>query len=174
MIVRFEVDAFISPVDSSADNIEVRNNLRVPDPPTSSFRPAGTPPAGNKKPPTILRGGTVVPQSSLIEVKSHSVNSATKNKWADIYPQLYLSQISWLYTAIHSDGQFHTLRKTQLGSPVLADVVEKSKARFLRLRLALQIIKDMVIESGVQGRLSFVLENRELRVFGRTSQANFH
>jgi hypothetical protein len=54
----------------------------------------------------------------------------------------------------------------------LTGVAEKSKLRFQKLRLASQTIKDIDIESGAQGRLSFVLENRELKVFDRSSQAS--
>ncbi|KIM82257.1 hypothetical protein PILCRDRAFT_71145 [Piloderma croceum F 1598] len=174
MIVRFEVDAFIPPVASPVNDIDFPNRLEVPEPSTTSPLAAPSPLslADQRNPLTILQGGAMVPQSSLIEVKSPSQKSATKRKWAEIYPQLYLSQTPWLYKAIHRDGQFYTVRKTQLGSSELADVAVKSKLRFQKLRLALQVIKNTIIESGAQGRLSLVLENRELVVFNRRSEAS--
>jgi hypothetical protein len=174
MIVRFEVDAFIPPVASPVKDIDFPDRLEVPEPSTTCSLAVPSPlsSADQRNPLTILQGGAMVPQSSLIEVKSSSQKSATKQKWAEIYPQLYLSQTPWLYKAIHRDGQFYTIRKTQLGSSELADVAVRSKLRFQKLRLALQVIKNIVIKSGAQGRLSLVLENRELVVFNRRSEAS--
>lgn len=171
MIVRFEVDAFIPPVASSIKDIDFSDRLE----PSTTFSLAVSSPLSStdqRNPLTILQGGAMVPQSSLIEVKSPSQKSATKQRWAEMYPQLYLSQTPWLYKAIHRDGQFYTVKKTQLGSSELADVAVKSKLRFQKLRLALQVIKNTVVESGAQGRLSLVLENRELVVFNRRSEAS--
>jgi hypothetical protein len=150
---------------SSAEDIDALDGL-------GDSEPLVTSSAGPGNPLTIIQGGALVSQSSLIEVKSASQKSATRQKWSEIYPQLYLSQTPWLYTAIHNDGKFYTVEKTQLGSPELADIAEQSKHRFKKLRLALQTIKDLVVESGIRGRLSFVLENRELKVYERSSRAS--
>jgi hypothetical protein len=168
MVVRFEVDAYTS----STENIDVLRGPRFSEASVASSPTSPLPLAGQGNPLTILRGGAIVPQSSLIEVKSPSQKSAAKQKWAEIYPQLYLSQTPWLYKAIHCHGQFYVVKKTQLGSPELADVAERSKLRFQKLKVALQIIKDIVMKSGAQGRLSFVLENRELKVYDRSNQAS--
>ncbi|KAG1841793.1 hypothetical protein DFJ58DRAFT_807532 [Suillus subalutaceus] len=56
----------------------------------------------------------VVPQASLIELKTRAAHREID--WAEIYPQLYLSQTAFLYIAKHERGNFNTLEKVELGS----------------------------------------------------------
>lgn len=163
MVVRFEVDAFNPPgpgqADEDEDLLKAFSNLAV----TKPEAPIPTKPGGL----TIRRGGRVVPQSSLIEL----VSSSGRNwAWAEKYPQLYLSQTPWLFRASHRNGEFHEVEKVAVESPEVAEVAKKSKARFVRLREALQAIKDIVLEAGSEGRPSFVLEDGELVVYDRESQ----
>ena len=158
MVVRFEVDAFApsaQPITEDADLLGAFKALTVAQAPilTSS---GGL---------TIRRGGSVVHQSSLVEL-----TSASQMKWQEKYPQLYLSQTAWMYKASHREGRFYDVTKTELGSQELATVAEQSKIRFARLGTALKTIKNIVVEAGPAGRLSFVLENKELMVYERESQ----
>ena len=160
MVVRCEVDAFIPSSQTSLNSVNddasnALNTLKMKE--CANFAESGG--------LTIRYGGHVVPHSSLIELKS-----SAKIKWPETYPQLWLSQTPWLYKASHNDGQFHTLNKTALESPELAEIAEKSKVRFERLRDALRTIKDIVVDAGLQGRLSFVLERGELKVYDRASK----
>lgn len=162
MVVRFEVDAFqlpaLEPPDDDEDLWKALSALAVTQNLHKPIQPEGF---------NISRGGSVVPQSSLVELKSGII------KWPEVYPQLYVSQTPWLYKATHNRGQFHTVTKMGPASHEMAEVARKSKVRFQRLRDALQTMKDMVIAAGPQGRLSFVLENKELKVFDRESQSSF-
>ncbi|KAG1745762.1 hypothetical protein EDB19DRAFT_1927161 [Suillus lakei] len=56
----------------------------------------------------------VVPQASLIELKTRAAHRELD--WAEVYPQLYLSQTAFLYIAKHERGNFNTLEKIELGS----------------------------------------------------------
>lgn len=108
----------------------------------------------------------MVPQSSLIELKSGRI------KWPEVYPQLYVSQTPWLYMAAHDNGQFHKVTKVGLASREMEEVAEKSNVKFEPLKCALQTIKDIVVKAGPKGRLSFVLEGKELQVYDRESQSS--
>ncbi|KZP29280.1 hypothetical protein FIBSPDRAFT_927058 [Athelia psychrophila] len=161
MVVRFELDAFQPPAQSPDDDedlLKALSALTVPQELQQPVKSEGF---------NIRRGGSVVPQSSLIELKSGKI------KWPEVYPQLYVSQTPRLYKAAHENGLFHTITKMGLASPEMAEVAERSKVRFGRLRDALQAIKDMVVAAGPNGRLSFVVENKELKVFDRDSQSSF-
>ncbi|KAF7976192.1 hypothetical protein HWV62_7364 [Athelia sp. TMB] len=158
MIVRFEVDAFAPSVQPTAEDADLLGAFKA-------LTVAQAPVPASSGSLNIRRGGSVVHQSSLIEL-----TSASKMNWQEKYPQLYLSQTAWMYKASHREGCFHDVKKTALGSQELATVAEQSKLRFARLGNALKTIKNIVVEAGPAGRLSFVLENKELIVYERESQ----
>ncbi|KAF7976193.1 hypothetical protein HWV62_7366 [Athelia sp. TMB] len=160
MVVRCEVDAFIPCTQTGLNSV---NNDASHASNTHEMKKYAN--FTESEGLTIRYGGLVVPHSSLIELKS-----SAKIKWPETYPQMWLSQTPWLYKASHNDGQFHTLNKTALESPELAEIAEKSKVRFERLRDALRTIKNIVVNAGLQGRLSFVLERGELKVYDRESK----
>ena len=155
MVVNFEVDAF----DPSLVGEETLSQ---------TFDALTTTPGSISAPSrtlNVLRGGRVISQSSLIELKS-----SAKTKWQETYPQLCLSQTPWLYAASHKEGHFNAVKKIGLGSPEVAEVAENFKVKFSRLRDALRTIKDIVIKAGPEGRLSFVVEDKELKVYVRQGQ----
>jgi hypothetical protein len=161
MVVRFEVDAFIP--SGQRDEVDDESFLEAFSALTVTGAPIAMKPGGL----TIRRGGQMVPQSSLIEL-----TSSRQLNWPEQYPQLYLSQTPWMYKASHREGEFQTVSKVELGSPELKVVAEKSKVKFERLRDALQTIKDIVVKAGPEGRLSFVLEDKELQVYDRESPSS--
>jgi len=118
---------------------------------------------------TVVRGGSPVPQSSLLEIKTQC---SAREAWLKYYPQLYLSQTPHIFMARHTLGNFHTIRKWQLGSPGLAHIAETFTDRLKKLRLALGAIREIVIARGKSGRLSLVFQDGELTVFERISKAD--
>src|SRR5579872_25249 len=96
MVVRFEVDACLPfhPILSHHD----------------------TPPTLTTNKPTlrfphvaIIRAGSRVPQSHLIELKTYS--KAAGKSWSKSYPQLYLSQTPHIYYGNHKGGKFSEIKK---------------------------------------------------------------
>jgi hypothetical protein len=77
-----------------------------------------------------------------------------------------------MFMATHTRGNFHTIRKWQLGSPDLTRIAETFTNRLKKLRLALGVIRKVVIARGKSGRLSLVLQDGELTVFERISKAD--
>lgn len=170
MVVRCEVDAF----DPSATQATANER---PEDLNNSKRSSRLPSAQKAKKSinkegvglTVKHGGSVVAQSSIVELKSKSmtVNSTGCLRWAEVYPQLYVSQIPWCYKAIHRKGTFGTIEKIPLAS--MDKVGDRLKDSLRKLVLALYAIQRVVKEGGRDGRLSLVLRGGELKVFGRTS-----
>lgn len=170
MVVRCEVDACELPVTqpttrkpSSSRRSDRKNNQDDQRTPASQ--------AASKLGPSldIVIGGSVVPQSSLIEIKTVSEKGSIRSQLTENYPQLFLGQTPHLYRAIHRSGQFYDVEKTELGSRKLIDIAEEISHRLHQVVQALHHIKGIVVKGGADGRLSLVLENRELKVFKRSS-----
>ncbi|TFY62060.1 hypothetical protein EVJ58_g4108 [Rhodofomes roseus] len=111
----------------------------------------------------------VVPQSSLIEITTRSERNFTAYKWVDTYPQLYFSQTAYRYLAVHQQGNFREVRKHALEDPEMKRIEAQLQGDFRKLRSALQVIQDLVVEHGERGRLSLVFEGGTCRVFERRS-----
>jgi hypothetical protein len=77
---------------------------------------------------------------SLIELKTHAVHR--KIDWAEIYPQLYLSQIAFFYIAKHDRGNFNTLEKVELGLESMQTHARRAEQGVAKLKLVLQDILD--------------------------------
>lgn len=165
MVVRFEVDARLATT--------VMDVLHMTDPPSASSKTTKLSSGGQGSSRlTVLSGGSVVPQSSLIELKAASYKNAKRPKWSDVYPQLCLSQTPWLYRGIHHDGEFTSVEKKSLTSPELTIFAERAVSAMAKLHQALRVIKDIVVAGGPEGRLSLVLEDRQLKVFRRRDEAS--
>jgi hypothetical protein len=98
---------------------------------------APTLPKGGLK---VISSGRLVPQSSLIEIKTRSVTSARSIDWVDIFPQLYLSQTPHLYLAIHRGGEFSTIKKMELETIEISGVASDA---LMRLRGLVKVLKDI-------------------------------
>jgi hypothetical protein len=164
MVVRFEVDAHISTSNLKATRSDPVNAIQGSSVSSESQSSAY---AGLSL--TVIRGGSPVPQSSLLEIKTQC---SAGEDWSKHYPQLYLSQTPHIFMATHTRGNFHTVRKWQLGSPDLTRIAETFTDRLKKLRLALGVIREVVIARGKSGRLSLVLQDGELTVFERISKAD--
>jgi len=184
MVVRFEVDACIpseaSPLPTSAkvglssnvdDLIGALSGVSLR---TEGLGPTLSPVSkGSDTFPkvTVISGGSVVPQSSIVELTTRSVRNATSFDWAENYPQLFLSQSPHHFLAVHERGRFTQVNKRKLESAELKKFATESiQANLKKLRRLLDIIKELAIKHGERGRLSLVCQGGDLKVFKRTSQ----
>ena len=158
MVVRFEVDACL-PYNASTSA-----------PPSS--RPAAGRNLREKKKASgsssdhlgvkIIRGGSSdVPQTHLVEIKTHS---GRRLNWAKTYPQLYLSHTPNVHHAFHTNGRFTSTRKFVLGQDELAEVDEVAQEGFKKLRKLLGVIQSLVLRYGAT-RISLVCVGKTLSVY---------
>ncbi|KAG6902422.1 hypothetical protein C0995_000348 [Termitomyces sp. Mi166 len=175
LVVRFEVDACVSAVSlktsqprttaSSSGNdlddiigalsgVSLRTGSAAP-PPTKATE-------GSEAFPTItiISGGFVVPQSSIIELTTRSTYNASNYDWKENYPQLFLSQTPHHFLAVHERGFFKEVNKRKLDSPELKKVAQAVQEELKKLRRLLDQIKDLVKKHGERGRLSFQAHER--------------
>ncbi|EMD39487.1 hypothetical protein CERSUDRAFT_149984 [Gelatoporia subvermispora B] len=119
---------------------------------------------------SVIRAGTEVPQSSLVEMTTRSKNWVHTFDWADAYPQLFLSQTSNHFLAAHARGRFESITKRQVGSPEMKQIEASIQPAFRRLRQALHDIQELVKAHGQRGRLTLVCREGRLEIFERESQ----
>jgi len=105
----------------------------------------------------------VVPQASLIELKTRAAHRELD--WAEIYPQLYLSQTALLYIAKHERGNFNTLEKVELGSESMQTHARRAEQGVAKLKLVLQDISDAAKKEGVGVGLSLVAMGGKLALY---------
>ena len=157
MVVRFEVDACL-PYDAASTR-------------PSSNRPATGRVATKKKPSgsssnppdvkVIRAGSSRVPQTHLLEIKTHSSSSMN---WSKTYPQLFLSQTPHVHHAFHKSGNFTSVKKFTLGQSNLADVDKGAQEGFKKLRKLLGDIRSLVFKHGAT-RISLVCVGKTLSVY---------
>ncbi|GLB38579.1 putative geranylgeranyl pyrophosphate synthetase [Lyophyllum shimeji] len=175
MVVRFEVDACIpseapAPPKSTATAVGSSSNiddligalsgvtLR-----TEGSHPPLSPPAskGSDTFPkvTVIPGGSVVPQSSIVEMTTRSLFNAASFDWVESYSQLFFSQTPHHFLAIHERGRFREVKKRKLESAELKKLAADSiQANFKKLRRLLDVIRKIAIKHGERGRLSLVCQ----------------
>lgn len=181
MVVRFSVDACTRPSaheksDDSGENAarndadtlsSILSNMHVSEEVGQDIEvdtAASTPELD------VIRGGTPVAQSSLIEITTRTERNAQAYNWIDTYPQLYFSQTAYRYMAIHNSGLFREVRKCALDGPRSEAIRKKLQGDFRALASALKTIQDLVIQHGEQGRLTLVFQDGTLRAFQRKSR----
>ncbi|KAF9005476.1 hypothetical protein BDQ17DRAFT_1423963 [Cyathus striatus] len=183
MVVRFAVDAYLSDakqkaaVSSMSSDVDSLVGLLA----TTKISSKG-PTRDVKKPEAstitlkdslsaikVIHGGSYIPQSSIAETSTRSVNRQHLFEWKDRYPHLFLSQTSHHFLAVHMKGTFTEIRHTTLGSSELKEADKELQSNFKKLVLALQAIQKLVVKHGKRGRLSLVYQSGELKVFERTT-----
>ncbi|THH16178.1 hypothetical protein EW146_g4426 [Bondarzewia mesenterica] len=192
MVVRFEVDACLplapkkkrpsqaSPSLNPDDLADALSSLNIASskparaaettlPTSGSSKSSDTPSSSSLR---ILRGGSEQPQDRIIELTTRSENYIHKLDWAEILPQLYLSQTPHYYTGVHSRGSFFEVRKQALDGLELAAQREKTEMSLRKLGSALKMIQEIVMKRGCESRLSLVCEAGKLRVYERASKAS--
>ncbi|KAH9947480.1 hypothetical protein B0H21DRAFT_789871 [Amylocystis lapponica] len=189
VVVRFEVDACLpapssrtttaKPSASSTnpdDLSDLLSGLKIaPSAPSTQIAPKSSldQDSGKGAPDVkIIRAGTQVPQDSVIEMTTRSKMNAVQFNWTDAYPQLYLSQTSHHFLAVHERGRFDTITKRTLGDPELKRVDANGQPGFKKLRKLLQDIQELVVEHGQLGRLTLVCRDGALKVFERINKAD--
>lgn len=160
MVVRFEVDACL-PLHSAKSQ---RKSARSTPPPSLST-PVIKKTALHFPHVNVIRAGSRVPQSHLIELKTHSTQSG--KGWANSYPQLFLSQTPHMYRGIHKNGRISEIKKFTLGEPHLEPTDQKAQVGFKKLKVLLTTIQELVVKYGVDGRISLVCEGKELGLYQR-------
>ena len=127
MVVRFEVDACLpsvtpnrraSPVTQFSnpdDLIDALASLNIttntPATPAVALASSSTASFEGSPPLRIIRAGAAQLQESIIELTTRSENYIQNLDWAEVFPQLYLSQTPHLYVGVHSVGRFFDVRK---------------------------------------------------------------
>ena len=185
MIVRFEVDACSSADASTA----TATKTKTLDP----KRPEKKTPAGSvddladalgginlstsaATPGPILniiRGGTQVPQDTLLELATRSKYYVDQLDWNELYPQLALSQTPTLHLGVHERGTFTELREWCVdgagASTDLAEQRQETAVQMERLARVLEDVQELAISRapGPAGSFSLVCEDGELKVYGR-------
>lgn len=181
IVVRFEVDACLpsTPTPSILTNKygvfdvnELSSTLAatsISSPSTSSakFTPI---PMGDNHILHVGRGGSVVPQSSLIELSTRSEKRLPDLRWEESFPQLFLSQTPYHYLGVHQSGRFIQVQKRQLGKdPELLMAQQTAQTNLKKLRVVLGLIREVVVDAGEEGRLSLVCRDGNLEVYDRKS-----
>ncbi|OCH92808.1 hypothetical protein OBBRIDRAFT_790819 [Obba rivulosa] len=178
MVVRFEVDACIAaprthttPKASTGvdDLTNLLSGLGVSSN-TASTRTATDTTKAAADELSVVRAGTQVPQSSIVEMTTRSRNYVHTFDWADAYPQLFLSQTPNHFLAAHARGRFESIAKRTLGSPEMRRIDAAAQPAFRKLRRALREIQALVQEHGQRGRLTLVCKSGRMEVFAREGE----
>ncbi|KIO22930.1 hypothetical protein M407DRAFT_78713 [Tulasnella calospora MUT 4182] len=161
ILFRFEIDARIEIQEDSSDSKNDVDDLvnalsglltsssKVPAKRTSSFAELTIKPSGDR---------AMIPQSSIIKLKTRVEHRPLNMD--DVGPQMYLSQIPYLYLAKHNRGQFQPAQR------ILPDV-EKIELQLGKLRKALLDIVEIVREQGQGEGLCLICVDRKLELYKR-------
>lgn len=181
IVVRFEVDACLPSTPTLSKSTIKFGNFDVDDlsstlaatsisSPSSSSTTLIPIPMGDKRTLHVGRGGSVVPQSSLIELSTRSEKRLPDLRWEESFPQLFLSQTPHHYLGVHQTGRFVQIQKRQMGKDPELLMAEKTAQKNLKkLRVVLGLIREVVVDAGENGRLSLVCRDGNLEVYDRKS-----
>ncbi|KAI0033496.1 hypothetical protein K488DRAFT_36454, partial [Vararia minispora EC-137] len=173
ILARYEVDACLAtPVRSTTspsssrdvgDVSDLLDSLTVnPSPPVSGMG-LSSERFGIK----IIKGGSKIPQSAIIELTTRSQNYIDQYDWEEALPQLYLSSTPHLYIGVHRRGTFIEIRKHDLNEDALIKKRREAAQSYKKLGRALEVIQGLVVEHGADGGLSLVCTQGVLRVYRR-------
>ncbi|KAI0369361.1 hypothetical protein BV20DRAFT_1053195 [Pilatotrama ljubarskyi] len=118
---------------------------------------------------TVVRGGTLLAQSSVIELATRSAQYVDLTKIEDTFFQLFLTQTPANLLAIHTRGLFDRVERQELDSPEFVRVQEDPLVQrsLKQLVTFLRAIQDMLKKQGNVAKLSLVCEKGKLRVYNR-------
>ncbi len=117
----------------------------------------------------ILKAGCYVPQDSIIEMTTRSERNAAHFDWDDAYPQLFLSHTTNHFMAVHQNGRFSIIQKRRLDSDEMKSIGRRMQPAFRRLKAVLEVVQELVVLYGKDGRLSLVCQRGVLKVYKRVS-----
>jgi len=170
VLLRFTIEACTSSVNDTNDDDDLLEAF-------SSLGIGGDSPSitlGTKKPPvSTVPGVTIthtsprklVPQASLIEMKTRAAHRELD--WAEVYPQLYLSQTAFMYIAKHERGNFNTLEKVELGAENMLLHTRRAEQGVAKLKVVLQDILDAVKKEDAGVGMSLVGKSGKLVLYKR-------
>ncbi|KAI8986169.1 hypothetical protein BD414DRAFT_536916 [Trametes punicea] len=121
---------------------------------------------------TIVRAGTLLPQSSILELATRSANFIDRTSVEDTYIQLFLTQTPTNLLAVHKSGLFDRVIRQELDSPELAKFGEDAGMQHSLKQLValLREIQEMVKQHGKGGRLSLVCQKGKHEVYSRAGE----
>lgn len=160
MLLRFEVDACTSgPTSSPEDDLSAAfSSLGV----ASESSPPISGVTVQKTTPRVL-----VPQTSLIELKTRVSHKALD--WVDTYPQLYLSQTTYLYLAKHTRGSFNQVEKFALTGQEMKPHARRAEQGMGRLVNVLAEILTEVRKQETGTLMSLLCVGKKLSLHKRTT-----
>ncbi|TFY73403.1 hypothetical protein EWM64_g10609 [Hericium alpestre] len=117
----------------------------------------------------VVRGGSEVPQESVVELMTRSTISMQLDT-SIIIPPIYLSQASHLHIGIHTQGQFSQIHKisTMHKSDSISGGEKQMDGDFQKLGMVLKNIQEIAIAHKDKS-LSLVCRGGELGVYERAS-----
>lgn len=118
----------------------------------------------------IIHGGAEVPQESIMELATRSQYFVHEINWAEIFPQLFLSNTPNFYLGVHNRGRVDEIRKMKLSGDELGRQREEAEVTFRKLGKALQVIQETAKKYGKARRVSLVCEGGTLKVYERLSK----
>ncbi len=161
LVVRFEVDARLPTLDNSSGT----SLSDVVDDMSSQLSDLSVAPdTAAPSSPIVVIGGKEISQEVIVELKTTSDGKA---KWAETYPQLFLSQTPHLFLATHTKGTFTEVAQEELGSTKMVGMGVGFQSRFWRLKVALEAIQELAVLHGKDARLSLLCHKGELKVYSR-------
>ncbi|KAL8284162.1 hypothetical protein RQP46_004911 [Phenoliferia psychrophenolica] len=158
MLVRFEVDACSANVDAAAatppsDLADMLSGLSIK---SNSAKSSSD---GDIK---VIPAGSLVPQQSIIELKTRSQQSTFDT--TDAYPQLFFSQTPTLILARHTRGTFTSSSNILLST--MAVEQRAAQGGLAKLASALKQISSLV--KGAKGsKFTLKIVGRDLRLYER-------
>ncbi|GJE92537.1 hypothetical protein PsYK624_086920 [Phanerochaete sordida] len=187
LVVRCEVDAYLPAADAATED---KQEGPINQPETSQPKHAlasaleslnlssshPTPTPGTRTSQvhglTVVKAGSIVPQSSLTKVKSRSQQSMASLRWYEVYPQLLLAQTMHCMVGVHSRGTFAEVRHFEIDAPEFEEVARSIQPGLRRLRVLLEEIQQAAMACGADAKLSLVCREGRLVLLKRTSAAS--
>jgi hypothetical protein len=170
VVLRCEVDACYQPEQASTSG-EPRADDVTLDTLTEALNSLGLEGSINSDSNLkILRGGSPVPQTSLIKLKTRSHKVAGGFPGSGEYLQQYIGQIPTMLVGIHDNGTFNNTKERKLDSEEVRTHAEKVAPGLAKLRAALEEIQMIMMELGVGARLSLLCQDGELCLMQRKDE----
>ncbi|KAF9012778.1 hypothetical protein BDZ89DRAFT_1077357 [Hymenopellis radicata] len=145
LVVRFEVDGCI--LDGEQTSIHADD---------------GTAPSSESAEVTILHGGAVVPDSSIIEISSKK--QGVPGSWRKRYEQMFFAQTPTVYVGTHTNGKFTLLTKKTMRE--LDYVRQNMQPNLRQLCAAMTDIRNRLLAAqNTRGRVSLVCKDHELKLY---------
>ncbi|TFK83925.1 hypothetical protein K466DRAFT_602443 [Polyporus arcularius HHB13444] len=120
----------------------------------------------------IVRAGTLLPQSRILELATRSANYLDRTTSNDTFLQMFLTQTPTHLIAVHQRGTFERVIRQELASEEFVRIAEAEEilqgiAQFVEL---MREIQRLVKEYGKEERVSLICGKGKLELFGLGGQ----